>query len=250
MSSTTRNGTAWNQRANASRRFRTVGPGWSCFLRTARIPMRGVNGRRRTGIRFLFLHDWGTSIRSCRRSKTTSADTSCRLGFAEGGFCCCRDCQLRPSGEGTRCGRPTRSPTHARAEWTLLSTASHTPSVSGRSSRSPTGSDRSSHLVVALVHGLTDRPGRWRDRKTRALEEALDAVLGEIEVQAAQDARRRQDEQQAIMEREVNLRRLVLARVPHARVAITCCRFVMLCSSGEADNSTVQGRWAGALAML
>lgn len=30
--------------------------------------------------------------------------------------------------------------------------------------------DRSSRLVVELAHGLTDRPGRWRDRKTRALE--------------------------------------------------------------------------------
>ncbi|EFE78352.1 hypothetical protein GTY59_28435 [Streptomyces sp. SID5466] len=34
----------------------------------------------------------------------------------------------------------------------------------------------------AKAHGLTDRPGRWRDRKTRTLEEALDAVLGEVEV--------------------------------------------------------------------
>lgn len=66
--------------------------------------------------------------------------------------------------------------------------------------------DRSSRLVVELAHGLTDRPGRWRDRKSRTLEEALDAVLGEIEVRAAQDARRRQDEQQAIVEREVRWR--------------------------------------------
>lgn len=69
-----------------------------------------------------------------------------------------------------------------------------------------TDPDRSSRLVVELAHGLTDRPGRWRDRKTRALEEALDAVLGEIEVRAAQEARRRQDEQQAVMEREVRWR--------------------------------------------
>lgn len=69
--------------------------------------------------------------------------------------------------------------------------------------------DRSSRLVVELAHGLTDRPGRWRDRKTRTLEEALDAVLGEIEVRAAQDARRRQDEQQAILEREVRWRAAV-----------------------------------------
>lgn len=64
VSSATRNGTAWNQRASALRRFRTVGRGWSCSLRMARIPMRGVNGRRRAGIRFPFPHDWGTFIRS------------------------------------------------------------------------------------------------------------------------------------------------------------------------------------------
>ncbi|RST24380.1 hypothetical protein EF908_05600 [Streptomyces sp. WAC04770] len=59
-------------------------------------------------IRFPFPHDWGTSSRPCQRSETTSADSPCRLGSAEGRFCCCRDCQLRRSGEGTRCGRPTR----------------------------------------------------------------------------------------------------------------------------------------------
>ncbi|WP_251828817.1 hypothetical protein [Streptomyces sp. ATCC 21386] len=69
--------------------------------------------------------------------------------------------------------------------------------------------NRSSRLVVELAHGLTDRPGRWRDRKTRTLEEALEAVLGEIEVRAAQDARRRQDEQQALVEREVRWRAAV-----------------------------------------
>lgn len=69
--------------------------------------------------------------------------------------------------------------------------------------------DRSSRLVVELAHGLTDRPGRWRDRKTRTLEEALNAVLGEIEVRAAEDARRRQDEQQVIVEREVRWRAAV-----------------------------------------
>ncbi|MET7937992.1 hypothetical protein [Streptomyces sp. NPDC005322] len=72
-----------------------------------------------------------------------------------------------------------------------------------------TDPDRSSRLVVELAHGLTDRPGRWRDRKTRTLEEALGPVLGEIEVRAAQDARRRQYEQQAIVEREVRWRAAV-----------------------------------------
>ncbi|MFI2669255.1 hypothetical protein ACH5AU_06745 [Streptomyces albidoflavus] len=72
-----------------------------------------------------------------------------------------------------------------------------------------TDPDRSSRLVVELAHGLTDRPGRWRVRKIRTLEEALDAVLGEIEVRVAQDARRRQDEQQAIVERELRWRAAV-----------------------------------------
>jgi len=72
-----------------------------------------------------------------------------------------------------------------------------------------TDPDRSSRLVLELAHGLTDRPGRWRDRKTRTLEEALDAVLGEIEARAAQDARRRQDEQRASVEREVRWRAAV-----------------------------------------
>lgn len=72
-----------------------------------------------------------------------------------------------------------------------------------------TDPDRSSRLVVELVHGLTGRPGRRRGRKTRVLEEALDVVLGEIEVRAAQDARRRQEEQRAIVEREVRWRAAV-----------------------------------------
>ncbi|MFH9426602.1 hypothetical protein [Streptomyces sp. NPDC017529] len=41
------------------------------------------------------------------------------------------------------------------------------------------------------------------------LEEALDAVLGEIEARAAQDARRRQEEQRDIVEREVRWRAAV-----------------------------------------
>ncbi|MGW4840371.1 hypothetical protein [Streptomyces globisporus] len=40
------------------------GPGMSCALRMARKPMRGVNGRRRAGISFLFPRSWGTFIRS------------------------------------------------------------------------------------------------------------------------------------------------------------------------------------------
>ncbi|WP_240678048.1 hypothetical protein [Streptomyces griseoviridis] len=63
--------------------------------------------------------------------------------------------------------------------------------------------ERSVRLVVELVHGLTGRPGRWRDRKTRKLEEALGVILGEIEARAVEDARRRQEGQQADVEREL-----------------------------------------------
>lgn len=58
-----------------------------------------------------------------------------------------------------------------------------------------TDPERSVRLVVEPAHGLTGRPGRWRDRKTRTLEEALDLILGEIEARAVEDARRRQEEQ-------------------------------------------------------
>lgn len=63
--------------------------------------------------------------------------------------------------------------------------------------------ERSARLVVELAHGLTGRPGRWRDRKSRTLEEALGVILREIEARAVEDARRRQDEQQARAECEV-----------------------------------------------
>lgn len=66
-----------------------------------------------------------------------------------------------------------------------------------------TNPERSARLVVELAHGLTDRPGRWRDRKSRTLEEALGVILGEIETRAAEDTQRRQDQRQARAEREV-----------------------------------------------
>ncbi|WP_449481005.1 hypothetical protein [Streptomyces avidinii] len=66
-----------------------------------------------------------------------------------------------------------------------------------------TNPERSARLVVELAHGLTCRPSRWRDRKTRTLEEALGVILGEIEARAVEDTRRRQEEQQARAEREV-----------------------------------------------
>ncbi|MFJ8956484.1 hypothetical protein ACIRO1_41025 [Streptomyces sp. NPDC102381] len=69
-----------------------------------------------------------------------------------------------------------------------------------------TNPERSARLVVELAHGLTDRPGRWRDRKSRTLEEALGVILGEIEARAAEDAQHRQDEQRARAEREVRWR--------------------------------------------
>ncbi|RMB83007.1 hypothetical protein CTZ28_27035 [Streptomyces shenzhenensis] len=66
-----------------------------------------------------------------------------------------------------------------------------------------TDPERSARLAVELAHGLTGRPGRWRDRKSRTLEEAMGVILGEIEARAVEDARRREDEQQARAEREV-----------------------------------------------
>ncbi|MEU3373517.1 hypothetical protein ABZ734_24025 [Streptomyces sp. NPDC006660] len=66
-----------------------------------------------------------------------------------------------------------------------------------------TNPERSARLVLELAHGLADRPGRWRDRKSRTLEEALGVILGEIEARAAEDTQHRQDEQRAEAEREV-----------------------------------------------
>ncbi|MEV0038529.1 hypothetical protein [Streptomyces sp. NPDC050804] len=66
--------------------------------------------------------------------------------------------------------------------------------------------ERSARLVVELGHGLTGRPGRWRDRKGRTLEEALGVILGEIEARAVEGARREQNEQQARADREVRWR--------------------------------------------
>jgi hypothetical protein len=66
--------------------------------------------------------------------------------------------------------------------------------------------ERSARLVVELAHGLTGRPGRWRDRKGRTLEEALGVILGEIEARAAEDARRKQEEARATADREVRWR--------------------------------------------
>nr|WP_239150484.1 hypothetical protein [Streptomyces sp. SID13588] len=66
-----------------------------------------------------------------------------------------------------------------------------------------TNPERSARLVVELARGLTDRPGRWRDRKSRTLEEALGVILGEIEARTAEDIQRQQDEERGRAEREV-----------------------------------------------
>jgi hypothetical protein len=65
-----------------------------------------------------------------------------------------------------------------------------------------TDPERSARLVVELAHGLAKRPGRWRERQSRTLEEALGVVLGEIEARAVEGAQRRQTEEQARVERE------------------------------------------------
>ncbi|MDX2908121.1 hypothetical protein [Streptomyces griseiscabiei] len=69
-----------------------------------------------------------------------------------------------------------------------------------------TDPERSSRLVVEVAHGLTGRPGRWRDRKSRTLEQSLGLVLGEIEARAVEDARRRESEERAREERAVRWR--------------------------------------------
>ncbi|MEU9323554.1 hypothetical protein AB0D91_07010 [Streptomyces canus] len=69
-----------------------------------------------------------------------------------------------------------------------------------------TDPERSSRLVVEVAHGLTDRPGRWRDRKSRTLEQSLGLVLGEIEARAVEDAQRRERQERAREEREVRWR--------------------------------------------
>jgi hypothetical protein len=69
--------------------------------------------------------------------------------------------------------------------------------------------ERSSRLVVEVAHGLTDRPGRWRDRKSRTLEQSLGLVLGEVEARAVEDAQRRERGERAREEREVRWRAAV-----------------------------------------
>ncbi|MGW0763303.1 hypothetical protein ACWD1Y_43760 [Streptomyces sp. NPDC002814] len=63
--------------------------------------------------------------------------------------------------------------------------------------------ERAARLVVELDHGLTSRPGRWRDRKSGTLEDSLGVILGEIEVRAVHDAQRRAGEERAKAERQI-----------------------------------------------
>ncbi|MGW1870868.1 hypothetical protein ACWCPS_35675 [Streptomyces mauvecolor] len=69
-----------------------------------------------------------------------------------------------------------------------------------------TNPERSARIVVELDHGRSGRPGRWRDQKCRALEDALGVILGEIEARALEEAQRRKSERRAMAEREVGWR--------------------------------------------
>ncbi|KUN89241.1 hypothetical protein AQJ64_00735 [Streptomyces griseoruber] len=72
-----------------------------------------------------------------------------------------------------------------------------------------TNPERSARLVVELDHGRSGqsgRPGRWRDRKDRVLEDALGLILGEIEARVLEDAQRREVEERAKAERAVRWR--------------------------------------------
>ncbi|WP_307630848.1 hypothetical protein [Streptomyces turgidiscabies] len=66
-----------------------------------------------------------------------------------------------------------------------------------------TNPERSACLVVELDHGRTSRPGRWRDRKRRVLEDTLGVILGEIEARAMEDAQHRASEERAKAEHEI-----------------------------------------------
>jgi hypothetical protein len=69
-----------------------------------------------------------------------------------------------------------------------------------------TNPERAARLVVELDHGRSSRPGRWRDRKARVLEDALGVILGEIETRALEDAQRKESEERARAEREARWR--------------------------------------------
>lgn len=72
-----------------------------------------------------------------------------------------------------------------------------------------TNPERSTRLVVEVAHGLTRRSGRWRDRKSRTLEQALGVILEEIEARAVEDAEHRANEERERQEREARWRAAV-----------------------------------------
>ncbi|MFE1837488.1 hypothetical protein [Streptomyces sviceus] len=100
--------------------------------------------------------------------------------------------------------RKTRSSFYPREDGVDIAVDGFTYTVTVRQEfPESTDQKRSACLVLEFAHDLTDRPGGWRDRKTRTLEEVMDVILGESEARAVEDARRRQDEQWARAEREV-----------------------------------------------
>ncbi|WP_327357662.1 hypothetical protein [Streptomyces sp. NBC_01304] len=65
-----------------------------------------------------------------------------------------------------------------------------------------TNPERSERLVIELDHGRSVRPGRWRDRKARVLEDALGVILGEVEARALEEAQRLEHDKEARAARE------------------------------------------------
>jgi hypothetical protein len=113
------------------------------------------------------------------------------------------------------------SSTQSGRAWSCKADASRRLGTQGRSGRrgrrfclsvtvrqefpQSTNPDRSSRLVVELDHGYSGRPGRWRDRETRVLDDASGVILVKIETRAVEDARRASEER-AKVEREVHWR--------------------------------------------
>ncbi|MGQ4386589.1 hypothetical protein [Streptomyces sp. SAS_270] len=63
--------------------------------------------------------------------------------------------------------------------------------------------ERSGKLVIQLPYSRSGRQRRWGDRKRWVVEDALGAVLMEIEARAVEDAQRKADEERAKADREV-----------------------------------------------
>ncbi|MGW0823148.1 hypothetical protein [Streptomyces sp. NPDC002845] len=80
------------------------------------------------------------------------------------------------------------------------------PVTVGQEFPQSTSPERSARLVVELDHGRSGRPDRWRDRKSRVLEDTLGVILGEIEARVLVDAQGREREERTRVEREVRWR--------------------------------------------